>query len=174
MGMVTEAVDLHDRALVVASAGNLNTDRPFYPAAFDGVLAVGAVDTGTGTPTATPGRHGPYGAASLVLEPRSVGRRLCARRGSRDEPCEGHPLHRQGPDARSVPRRWPGRRIRNPYLVGLLLEQMSLWPGRRAEDVWNTTAKPTGLACTGSGGGTGVALDRDERLGDDDGRRTDR
>jgi hypothetical protein len=43
-----DAVDQIDRALVVSSSGNRGESRRFYPAAFEPVLAVGALDTATG------------------------------------------------------------------------------------------------------------------------------
>lgn len=46
--LVAEAVDRHQEAVVVAAAGNRGTDKPFYPAAFQGgvesVISVGALD----------------------------------------------------------------------------------------------------------------------------------
>jgi hypothetical protein len=42
-----------DGPLVVAAAGNENTSRPFYPAAFDWVVGVGALDEKMRTPTFT-------------------------------------------------------------------------------------------------------------------------
>ena len=42
-----------DGPLVIAAAGNENTNRPFYPAAYDWVVAVGAVDETLRTPTFT-------------------------------------------------------------------------------------------------------------------------
>jgi len=42
--MVAEAVDKHDEALVVASAGNRSSSRRFYPAAFPSVVSIGALD----------------------------------------------------------------------------------------------------------------------------------
>lgn len=50
---VAEAIDRHDQSLLVASAGNRATSRPFYPAAFDSVLAVGALAT-NGDPDQNP------------------------------------------------------------------------------------------------------------------------
>jgi hypothetical protein len=48
LAAVSEAVDRIDQALVVASAGNRGESRRFYPAAFPGVLAVGALDSSSG------------------------------------------------------------------------------------------------------------------------------
>ena len=42
-----------DGPLVIAAAGNENTDRPFYPAAYDWVVAVGALDEHMCTPKFT-------------------------------------------------------------------------------------------------------------------------
>jgi hypothetical protein len=41
---------LHESVTVVAAAGNGGSDRPFWPAAFPRVMAVGALDTTNGTP----------------------------------------------------------------------------------------------------------------------------
>jgi subtilisin family serine protease len=46
--------------LVVAAAGNQPKDTPSYPAAYDGVLSVTAVDTADGDKLAKFARHGPW------------------------------------------------------------------------------------------------------------------
>ncbi len=51
-----------DGFFIVASAGNQNSSRETYPAAFDSVLAVGALDTtvdADGSPWSSPTRTGP-------------------------------------------------------------------------------------------------------------------
>jgi hypothetical protein len=50
LAAVSDAVDRIDKALVVASSGNRGESRRFYPAAFEPVLAVGALDTASGDP----------------------------------------------------------------------------------------------------------------------------
>ena len=69
---VVEVVDRFDPfrpdgMLVVASAGNRGSTRPHYPAAFDTVLSVGALDAtvdGDGDPWTAPGRTAPIAAFS--------------------------------------------------------------------------------------------------------------
>jgi Subtilase family len=64
--MVAEAVELHNQALVVASAGNRSSNRRFYPAAFPTVIGVGGLDArgSDGSAWTSPSRSGPRAAFS--------------------------------------------------------------------------------------------------------------
>ncbi|MFC7548937.1 S8 family serine peptidase [Plantactinospora sp. GCM10030261] len=80
--MVAEAVDRHEQAVVVAAAGNMGSDVPFYPAAFQtefpAVISVGALDATTdpdGDPwtsasrTATPASFSNFGETVTAWAP---------------------------------------------------------------------------------------------------------
>ena len=73
-----------ERRAVVAAAGNQGASRPFWPAAFDQVLAVGAVEQATASgrvrTTATTARGSTPSPADRTCSPRSRARRRRSRR----------------------------------------------------------------------------------------------
>jgi hypothetical protein len=153
---VTEAVDRIDQALVVASAGNRGESRRFYPAAFTGVLAVGALDASSadtdGSAWSSPTRTGPVATFS--------------NRGSWvDWWAPGVDMvtnHVKGlsfePGVTINGYAWvSGTSFAAPYVAGLIAEQMAATGA--SVDVAKAKIAASGVRCaSGVGGGIAVAL----------------
>lgn len=155
--MVAEAVERHDQTLVLAAAGNRSTDRPFYPAAFPDVVAVGSLDTdtgdGDGNPFTSPTREGPRSSFS------NHGAWVDAWVGG--EAFVTHHLKGYAFEAGLRPldgrARVSGTSFATPHLAAIIAGEMKR-TGRTAQDVWANVLSPTGIACPTSGGGIAVAL----------------
>lgn len=155
--MVSEAIEQHDRALFVASAGNRSTSRRYYPAAFghDTVIAVGALDVGSlpgATPWTSPSRSGKrawFSNHGYWVDAYAAGVRLATRhlRGVRFFP-NGPELQGRAVNA--------GTSFTAPYVTALIAERMAA-TGQRAEDAWADIAA-SGNPCAGLGGGVAVTL----------------
>lgn len=152
--MVADAVDRRDDALIVASAGNRSSPRPHYPAAFDGVLAVGALDTATGDPdgnawtspsrSGTPADFSNYGdwvdawAPGVDLSTTHVD----GFSFEGGQTIEGYALVK-------------GTSFAAPYVAALIAEQMAA-SGDTAEQAWSDIAA-NGIQCAAEAG-VAVAL----------------
>ncbi len=161
---VAEAVDKFDAhqddgMLIVASAGNMATDRPHYPAAFDTVLGVGALDAtldGDGSPWSAPARTAPvatfsnYGAWVDAWAP-GVDLPTTHANGVRFE---------YGGDIIQGKAEVDGTSFAAPLVAGLIAEQMGS-SGRDARSSWVDIAA-TGVAplppCSSNRHEQGVAV----------------
>lgn len=159
---VAEAVDLHDRSLVVASAGNRGTDQRFYPAAFSttlpsAVLAVGALDTTADvdqSPWSSPSRTGRRASFSnfgpwVTAWAPGVGLPTHHIDGLGFEPGQTNVIDGAA--------RVNGTSFAGPVVAGLIAEQMAR-TGADADAAWAAIAKK-GVKCTvTNGSGVAVAL----------------
>lgn len=153
---VAEAVELHDQALIVASAGNENTSRPYYPAAFAGVVAVGGVDTSVDAdlnPWTSPSRSGQRASFSNFgtwVDAFGPAVRLPTTHviGLKFEP--------NGPvfdgDAEV-----DGTSFGAPAVAALIAERMAA-TGKDADAAWADVAASGTRCSTANGGGVAVAL----------------
>jgi hypothetical protein len=154
--MVTSSIVASGRSLIVASAGNRSSDRPFYPAAFDGVLAVGSLDLTTdrdGSAWTSPTRAGPRSEFSNYgswVDAWAGGEQLVTHHLAALTFYEG------GPSLQGVAE-VAGTSFAAPMVAALLAEGVAL-TGRPADWVWRHLLRPTGMPCPASGGGVAVAL----------------
>ncbi len=154
--MVTTAITSAGRSLIVASAGNRSSDRPFYPAAFDGVLAVGSLDLNAdrdGSAWTSPTRAGPRSEFSNYgswVDAWAGGERLVTHHIADLAFYDGGPVLEGVAEV-------SGTSFAAPMVAALLAEGVAL-TGRPAEWVWRRLLRPTGTPCPASGGGVAVAL----------------
>jgi len=110
------AVDYPD-VLIIASAGNTGTDEPMYPAAFDGVIAVGAVEF-TG-PTGQDARPAPFSNFGGWVRCSTAGVGVVSTFVEGTEPPEPlapqYPDEEFGPDAVAM---WSGTSFSAPQISG--------------------------------------------------------
>jgi hypothetical protein len=153
---VAEAVEVHDQALIVASAGNENTSRPYYPAAFPGVVAVGAVDTSGDAdlnPWTSASRSGPRASFSNYgtwVDAFGSGVNLPTWHvtGLRFEP-NGPVFGGYG--------NVDGSSFSGPEVAALIAERMAT-SGKDADGAW-ADVQASGTKCsTANGGGVALAL----------------
>jgi hypothetical protein len=154
--LVAEAVEQRSGALLLASAGNRTSNRPHYPAAFKGVVAVGALDASAdpdGSYWTSPSRTGRraffsnYGPWVDVWGP---GYKLSTRHVTDLR----FTLH--GPIIKGQAY-VNGTSFTPSYVAALIAEQM-VGTGKPAEHAWATVAAH-GVACsTDSGGGVAITL----------------
>ena len=154
--MVTEAVDRHDQAVLLVSAGNRGTSQHFYPAAFpaDAVIAIGALDAtadGEPDPWTSPYRSAPRATFS------NYGTWV-------DGWAPGHLL----PTTHVIGLSFPGGKTINglalvsgtsfaaPVAAALVAEQLTAHPNQSGLDAWYAVAA-TGTACSSDAGG-GMAI----------------
>ena len=153
---VTAGIVASGRSLIVASAGNRGEDRPFYPAAFDGVVAVGSLDlTGDrdGSAWTSPTRAGPRSAFSNYgpwVDAWAGGERLVTNH------IAGLSFYDGGPMLDGVAE-VSGTSYAAPAVAALIAEGVSR-TGRPAGWVWRHLLRPSGTRCPASGGGVAVAL----------------
>jgi len=153
---VAEAVDVHDQALIVASAGNENTSRPYYPAAFPGVVAVGAVDTSVDAdlnPWTSPSRSGPRASFSNFgtwVDAFGSGVKLPTTHviGLRFEP--NGPIFGGYGEV-------DGTSFAAPEVASLIAEHMAA-TGKDADAAWADVAASGTRCSTANGGGVALAL----------------
>lgn len=144
------------RSLVVAAAGNRSTDRPFYPAAFDGVVAVGSLDLTAdddGNAWTSETRAGPRSAFS------NYGRWVDAWAGGEHlvtSHVTGLAFYPGGPRLEGVAE-VSGTSYAAPAVAALVAEGVAR-TGRPAPWVWRRLLQPSGTPCAASGGGVAVAL----------------
>jgi Subtilase family len=152
--MVTDAVERHDEALVVASAGNKASSRRFYPAAFDSVLSIGALDTSAdadGNPWTAQSRSGPradfsnYGDWVRGWAP-----------GVRLPTTHVNGLSFDGVNDIYGKAEVDGTSYAAPYVAALIAEEMTT-SSLSADEAWDVIDN-FGKQCLQSGGGTAVAL----------------
>jgi subtilisin family serine protease len=154
--MITEGIIAAGRSLIVASAGNRSSNRPFYPAAFDGVLAVGSLDLTTDRDAnawTSPTRAGPRSEFSNYgswVDAWAGGERLVTHHVSNLAFYDGGPMLEGEAEV-------SGTSFAAPMVAALLAEGVAL-TGRPADWVWRNLLRPTGTRCPASGGGVAVAL----------------
>jgi hypothetical protein len=130
LGSAIERINrLHPKVLIVASAGNLGTDDMMYPAAFDRVVAVGALDD-----SMRPARfsnHGPWVDCSAV----GVGVTSTFVRGM-EPSTNGQPVE-FGLDSWGI---WSGTSFSAPQIAGAVarrcLEDSTIDPQRAIDDLF--------------------------------------
>lgn len=158
--LVAEAVDQKQQAVIVAAAGNLATDRPFYPAAFQdefpAMVSVGALDATTdadGDPwtsasrSAAPATFSNYGSWVTAWAPgvslptyHAVGLRF----GANGALINGYA------DVN-------GTSFAAPVVGAYVLEQIAR-TGQTPQEAWDAV-RGSGRACSAAiGGGVAVAL----------------
>jgi subtilisin family serine protease len=154
--MLTQSITANGRSLIVASAGNRSSDRPFYPAAFDGVLAVGSLDLNAdrdGSAWTSPTRAGPRSEFSNYgpwVDAWAGGEKLVTHH------VADLAFYAGGPVLEGVAE-VSGTSFAAPAVAALLAEGVAL-TGRSADWVWTHLLRPTGTRCPASGGGVAVAL----------------
>jgi hypothetical protein len=164
---VAEAVGRQDDVVLVASAGNRASQRPFYPAAFDtatapladAVLGVGALDTtlatdGTAwTSSSRTSRIADFSNSGVWVEAWTPGVDLSARHvrnlrfQASDPKIYGMALN-------------SGTSFSAPYLTGLLAEVIGRSPATNRltpREAWEQLAA-SGRPCPAGGGGVALAL----------------
>jgi hypothetical protein len=154
--LVAEAIEQRSGALLLASAGNRTSERPHYPAAFPGVVSVGALDAGTDTdgsywtsPSRT-GRRAFFSNYGPWVDVWAPGYRLSTRHviGLRFTP------HGQIINGQALVN---GTSFTPSYVAALIAEHM-VHTGYRAERAWADVAAH-GVRCSSdSGGGIAVTL----------------
>jgi hypothetical protein len=158
--MVSEAIDRYQQAVVVAAAGNVDTDRRFYPGAFGttipSVIAVGALDAASGpdgdpwasaSRSAAPADFSNFGDWVAAWAP---GTHLATYQvtGLRFEP---------GGDLINGYAYLNGTSVAAPYVGGLVAEQIAR-TGESPLEAWQAI-RSSGRPCSAAvGGGTAVAL----------------
>ena len=121
--------------LIVASAGNEDSSRETYPAAFDSVLGVGALDTTVDCRRQSVVVADADRTKGRVLELRRLGRRVGARRGVADEPRDGRGVRDRACRRWTARARSTARRSRLRSSRAMIAEQMSI-TGLDARDAW--------------------------------------
>ena len=153
--MVSEAVDRHDRSL----DRRLGRQPWHGPAVLPGCVRRRARRRLAERHRRR--RHRPWTSATRTrpgstFSNYGLGRRV-RRRGSRDQPCEGHPFTAAGPTLTRY-RRGGRPSYREPVPGGPAARADEPVPGPPRRGRVEHDREPTGLACTASGGGIGVAL----------------
>lgn len=153
---VDEAVDRIGESLVVASAGNRATSQRFYPAAFDSVVAIGALDTTLDSdmnPWTSASRTGPRASFS------NFGSWVDGWAPGVDLPTNsviGLQFEENGPVINGEAL-VSGTSFAAPLVAGLIAERMST-AGVDASAAWKQIAK-SGVRCVAANGrGRAVAL----------------
>ncbi|GIF00039.1 S8/S53 family peptidase [Paractinoplanes rishiriensis] len=150
--MVADAVDLHDQALILASAGNRTSDDHYYPAAFThpAVISIGALNlAGQWTSTTRSGVVADFSNYGDWVDAWVPGVKLSTRhvRGVAFEPggkiVDGQALV-------------DGTSFGPSYLGSLIAEQMQA-QGQSPLAAWQSVAA-SGVRCEKSGGGVALAL----------------
>jgi thermitase len=103
-------VATYPSVLIVASAGNLGSDQPVYPAAFDGVVAVGALTDDL--------RPAPFSSHGSWVDCSTVGVGVVSTFPAGVSPPEPDPAHPDqvfGPDAWAL---WSGTSFSAPQISG--------------------------------------------------------
>jgi subtilisin family serine protease len=155
---VAEAVDRIGQSMIVASAGNRATNRRFYPAAFPGVLAVGALDAtldSDGNAFTSTSRSAPAASFSNFghwVDAWAPGVDLVTTHvnGFRFE---------AGGDLITGIASVSGTSFAGPYVASLLAEQMAA-TGQTASAAWAAIKAVSPRCSTTLGSGYAVALPR--------------
>lgn len=157
--MVADAVDHYRETLIVASAGNRNTSRRYYPAAFrhESVLSVGALDTtekaenGGWTSRSRTGRRADFSNHGRWVEAWAPGVDLSTRHligvsfAVDRDPIMGQALV-------------DGTSYSGPYVAALLAQYLAANPGTPAYQAWLDIADAGATCSSAIGGGVAVTL----------------
>ncbi|GIJ54950.1 hypothetical protein Vau01_024660 [Virgisporangium aurantiacum] len=157
--MVADAVDHYRETLIVASAGNRNTSRRYYPAAFghESVLSVGALDTTEGaenggwTSRSRSGRRADFSNFGTWVEAWAPGVDLSTRHligvsfAVDTDPVMGQALV-------------DGTSYAGPYVAALFAQYLAANPGTPAYRAWPDIAAAGAKCSSAVGGGVAVTL----------------
>jgi hypothetical protein len=158
--MVSEAVDRHQEAVVVAAAGNRGTDKRFYPAAFHvdypAVLSVGALDAtadADGDPWTSPSRTAKAATFSnfgpwVALWAPGVSLPTYHAIGLRFE-INGSTIYGYA--------KVNGTSFAAPYMAAMIVEQVAR-TGQSPGQAWREIRQSGRTCSTALGGGVAVAL----------------